>query len=58
MPTKKSVPTQIIDFLASVKLALVLLLALAVTSIIGTVIPQNLHPHQYLEGYGPRLYTF
>ena len=31
----------IVDFFASVKLALVLLLTLAVTSILGTVLPQG-----------------
>ena len=58
MPTEKSIPAQIIEFLASVKLALTLLFALAVTAVLGTIIPQNLHPSEYLQGYGPKLYMF
>ena len=38
------------DFLASVKLALILLLALAVLSIIGTIVPQN-QPEAFYHGY-------
>ncbi|MFC1825816.1 cytochrome c biogenesis protein ResB [Thermodesulfobacteriota bacterium] len=40
----------------SVKLTVVLLLSLAGTSIIGTVIPQNEQPAAYLEAYGEFLY--
>lgn len=39
-------------FFCSVKLTVVLLLSLAVTSIIGTVIPQNQNPEAYLNAYG------
>ena len=39
-------------FLCSVKLTIVLLLSLATTSIIGTVIPQNQNPEAYLNAYG------
>ncbi len=39
-------------FLCSVKLTIVLLLSLALTSIIGTVIPQNENPEAYLHAYG------
>ncbi len=38
------------DFLASVKLALILLLALAVFSIIGTIVPQN-QPEAFYHSY-------
>ncbi len=40
------------NFLASVKLSVVLLLALAFTSIIGTLIPQHKETSQYLQNYG------
>lgn len=43
-------------FFASVKLTVMLLLTLAVTSIIGTVIPQNENPASYLHEYGKFLY--
>jgi cytochrome c biogenesis protein len=43
-------------FFASVKLTVVLLLSLAATSIIGTVIPQNESPDAYLRKYGEFLY--
>ena len=46
------------DFFASVKLTVVLLLTLAVTSIIGTLIPQNESPQAYLEAFGVFLYRF
>ncbi|OGR00684.1 MAG: hypothetical protein A2505_00940 [Deltaproteobacteria bacterium RIFOXYD12_FULL_55_16] len=45
-------------FFASVKLALVTLLVLASTSIIGTIIPQNKPPEFYIEAFGPRLAMF
>ncbi len=41
------------DFITSVKLAVFLLLTLAATSIIGTVIPQGEPLQRYLEHYGP-----
>jgi hypothetical protein len=43
-------------FFASVKLTVALLLTLAVTSIIGTVIPQNESPAAYVNAYGENLY--
>lgn len=43
---------------ASVRLTLVLLAALAATSIIGTLIPQNLEAHLYAERFGETLYRF
>ncbi|BBO83049.1 cytochrome c biogenesis protein ResB [Desulfosarcina ovata subsp. sediminis] len=39
-------------FFCSVQLTIVLLLSLALTSIIGTVIPQNENPDAYLHAYG------
>ena len=44
------------DFFTSVKLSVVILLSLAVTSIIGTVIPQNESPMLYLQKYGDVLF--
>ncbi len=44
-------------FFASVKLTVVLLLSLAATSIIGTIIPQKESPAAYLGEYGEFLYT-
>jgi cytochrome c biogenesis protein len=43
---------QVIDFFASVKLALVILIVLALTSIIGTVIPQGEPVINYVRRYG------
>lgn len=43
------------EFLASVKLAVFLLIILAVTSIAGTIIPQNASYEEYLHNYGPTL---
>ena len=43
---------------ASIKLTLVLLLSLAVTSIIGTLIPQNAEPAAYVAAYGETLFRF
>jgi cytochrome c biogenesis protein len=45
----------IIDFFASVKLALFLLFILAATSIIGTLIPQNKPLEFYAEQYGANM---
>ncbi|HHO47203.1 MAG TPA: cytochrome c biogenesis protein ResB, partial [Desulfobacteraceae bacterium] len=43
------------ELFASVKLALFLLFTLAVTSIIGTIVPQNEAPGLYVQLYGPNL---
>jgi len=42
----------VIRFLSSVKLAIVLLIILASTSIVGTLIPQQRMPSEYLAHYG------
>ena len=47
---------QIWKWFASVKLTIVLLLTLATTSIIGTLIPQNEAPGAYLQTFGEFLY--
>jgi cytochrome c biogenesis protein len=44
--------------LASIRLTLVLLLSLAATSILGTLIPQNSEPAAYLAAFGETLYRF
>ena len=46
----------IYDFFSSVKLAIVLLLTLAVTSIVGTIIEQQQNPEKYLMEYGETTY--
>ena len=43
-------------FFTSVKLTVVLLLTLAATSIIGTLIPQNKSPMEYRQAFGDALY--
>ena len=40
------------EFFASIRLTIILLLSLAVTSIIGTLIPQNKPPMEYLQAFG------
>ncbi|MBN1930626.1 MAG: cytochrome c biogenesis protein ResB [Desulfobacterales bacterium] len=47
---------RILKVFASVRLTIVLLLSLAVTSIIGTLIPQNESPVAYFREYGESLY--
>jgi cytochrome c biogenesis protein len=44
------------DFFTSVRLTIVILLTLAVTSIIGTLIPQNQEPAAYFQAFGGFLY--
>ena len=54
--TEKSFIKGIYDSLASVTLAIFLLIILAMTSIVGTVVLQNGRPEQYLKEYGPGAY--
>jgi cytochrome c biogenesis protein len=44
------------DFFTSVRLTIVILLTLAATSIIGTLIPQNQEPADYFQAFGGFLY--
>jgi cytochrome c biogenesis protein len=53
----KTIPEQIWQFFCSVKLTVYTLVALAVTSIIGTVILQNGTPPQYINLYGDTFYN-
>jgi len=50
--TSVDLTDRIWNFFSSVKLSVVLLLTLALTSIIGTLIPQNKQEAQYLQQYG------
>jgi len=45
-------------FFASVRLTVVVLLALAATSIIGTLVPQNEDPAAYVRAFGPAGYRW
>jgi len=49
--------TRLWKFFTSVRLTVVLLLSLALTSIIGTVIPQNESPSAYFREYGAFFYN-
>jgi cytochrome c biogenesis protein len=44
------------NFFTSIKLSVILLLVLAATSVIGTVIPQNETPEKYIQAFGEILY--
>lgn len=55
-PEKKTVPTKIGNFFTSLKLTIFLLIALASTSIIGTIVPQNVSPEKYLTIYSQSTY--
>lgn len=48
--------SKIWDFFSSVKLTIVLLLSLAATSIVGTLIPQNQDPTAYFQAFGAYLF--
>ena len=52
MSKHQSVTDQLWDFFCSLKLAIFTLILLAATSIIGTVIEQNLAPQEYMQKYG------
>ena len=52
MSKEHSFVDQLWDFFCSLKLAIITLLLLAVTSIIGTVIQQNLSPQEYMQKLG------
>jgi cytochrome c biogenesis protein len=52
----RKLSSEIFDFFASVRLTVALLLTLAATSVIGTVIPQNQDPAAYFHTFGLNLY--
>ncbi|HIC92056.1 MAG TPA: hypothetical protein EYP21_08395 [Syntrophaceae bacterium] len=53
---KKKARSSVIQSLSSVRLTVFLLIALAVASIIGTVIPQNQPPSTYIRQFGDTAY--
>jgi len=55
---ERSLTERLYDSLSSVTLAISLLIILAATSIMGTIILQQGNPEQYLMEYGPGLYKF
>ncbi len=57
MKAQKKSENSILNFLSSVKLAITIFIVLAVTSIIGTLIPQGESLQFYLERYGPNLFN-
>ncbi|MEN8729360.1 MAG: cytochrome c biogenesis protein ResB [Desulfuromonadales bacterium] len=58
MSKQQSFTDQLWDFFCSLKLAIITLILLALTSIIGTVIQQNKSPQEYMEMYGWSESTF
>ena len=52
MSKKKNFTDELWDFFCSLKLAIITLILLALTSIIGTVLEQNKDPQHYLQNYG------
>ena len=58
MSKQQSSTDQLWDFFCSLKLAIITLILLALTSIIGTVIQQNKSPQEYMEIYGMSESTF
>ncbi len=57
MKNQDTIPRQIWVFFCSVKLTVYILVLLAVTSIIGTVVLQNGSPQQYIDLYGKGMYN-
>ena len=56
---KESTPITVLwDLLCSVKLSIFLLILLALTSILGTVFPQNAPAMEYIQMFGGGLYRF
>ena len=53
---KNSFLKDIWSFITSLKLTIITLIILSITSIIGTIIPQNELPHIYLQYYKPSTY--
>ena len=58
MSKAQSFTDRLWDFFCSLKLAIVTLILLALTSIIGTVIEQNLAPQEYMQKYGMSQSTY
>ncbi len=58
MSKAQSFTDRLWDFFCSLKLAIVTLILLALTSVIGTVIEQNLAPQEYMQKYGMSQSTY
>lgn len=56
--TSNSYAQKVWIFFSSIKLSVVVLLLLALTSIIGTFIPQHAAPQQYIDAFGETAYHF
>jgi len=54
--SSSDIPNQIWKFFTSIRLTVVLLLTLAITSVVGTLIPQNESPEAYRQAFGDFLY--
>ena len=52
MSKQKSFTDELWDFFCSLKLAIITLILLALTSILGTVLEQNKDPQHYMQNYG------
>lgn len=57
-PASNGITDAIWKLFASIQLTIVLLLSLAATSVIGTLIPQNAEPAAYISAYGETLFRF
>ncbi|MFO7709335.1 MAG: cytochrome c biogenesis protein ResB [Desulfobacterales bacterium] len=57
-PASNGITEAIWKLFASIQLTIVLLLSLAATSVIGTLIPQNAEPAAYISAYGETLFRF
>ena len=57
MDKKQDLSDRLWDFLSSLKLAVITLILLAVTSIIGTIIEQNKSPQEYIQKWGEGMYN-
>lgn len=53
---QRSTEISLMGVLTSLKFTITLMILLALVSVIGTVIPQNASPHEYLQHYGPTSY--
>ncbi len=53
---KNTTENKLLTFFSSIKLTIFLLLALAATSVIGTVVEQNLNSFEYINRYGQSVY--
>jgi len=56
MSLKNSFITNVWSFFTSLKLAIIILIIISITSIVGTIIPQNEAPAVYLRFYKPSTY--